>query len=359
MDTSNIRYAQVWEDPSVLRRGLRVQPGERVFSVGAAGDNALALLLDDPAEVVAVDMSPAQIALFELKLAALRRLDHGALLEFFGVRDGRDRGETWAELRPGVSGPSRAFFDERPDEIATGLLHAGKFERYFAIFRRTMLPLVQSRRTVREYLASPGLEEQRGIFQRRWDNRRWRALFRVFFGKLLLGKLGRDPALFEHIEEGAVGDRLLARVSRAFEKVPVKDNFFVEYILTGRYSGRHGLPPWLEAKNHATLRARLDRLKIIEGRVESVLDDARGFDAFNLSDIFEWMSPADTEKAYARVLGAARPGARLVSWNLLANRERPLSMASRIEVDRERSRALSREDRAFFYDRAVVEEVRA
>ena len=61
-DFSAIRYAQVWEDADVLLAGLDVQPGDTCVSIASAGDNALALLTKDPARVIALDLSPAQIA---------------------------------------------------------------------------------------------------------------------------------------------------------------------------------------------------------------------------------------------------------------------------------------------------------
>ena len=73
MDFSDIRYGQVWEDADVLLDGLDVQPGGTYLSVASAGDNALALLVRNPAHVIAVDLSPAQLACLELRVAAFRR----------------------------------------------------------------------------------------------------------------------------------------------------------------------------------------------------------------------------------------------------------------------------------------------
>jgi len=68
-----VRYANVWEDAWILREALRPAPGRRMLSIASAGDNAFALLAAG-AEVVAADLSPAQIALVDLKRAAIRRL---------------------------------------------------------------------------------------------------------------------------------------------------------------------------------------------------------------------------------------------------------------------------------------------
>src|SRR5206468_12454551 len=96
-----IRYASVWEDAEVLCEALQpVARNGRLLSIASAGDNALALLTLDPAEVVAVDLSAAQLACTELKLAAFRALDDSELLEFLGFPPGVEaephRGETVA-----------------------------------------------------------------------------------------------------------------------------------------------------------------------------------------------------------------------------------------------------------------------
>src|SRR5919108_4117942 len=85
-DFTDIRYAQVWEDTDVLREGLAVKPGHVCLSIASAGDNALALLIDDPARVIAVDLSPAQLACLELRVAGFKVLSHAELLELIGSR---------------------------------------------------------------------------------------------------------------------------------------------------------------------------------------------------------------------------------------------------------------------------------
>src|SRR5688572_30539124 len=90
-DFSGIRYAQCWEDADVLVEGLDVQPGDACLSIASAGDNTLALLTRRPARVVALDLSPAQLACLELRVAAYRTLEHVELLELIGSRPSRRR----------------------------------------------------------------------------------------------------------------------------------------------------------------------------------------------------------------------------------------------------------------------------
>ena len=77
-----IRYSQVWEDQQVLCEGLAIGPEDDVLSIASAGCNVLALLLAGARSVTAIDMSPAQIALLELKLAGIRLLSHDIFVGF-------------------------------------------------------------------------------------------------------------------------------------------------------------------------------------------------------------------------------------------------------------------------------------
>jgi S-adenosylmethionine:diacylglycerol 3-amino-3-carboxypropyl transferase len=85
-DFGGIRYAQCWEDADILLEALDIQPGAVCLSIASAGDNTLALLSKGPARVIALDLSRAQLACLELRVAAYRALDHAGLLELIGSR---------------------------------------------------------------------------------------------------------------------------------------------------------------------------------------------------------------------------------------------------------------------------------
>src|SRR6478609_9109411 len=128
-----VRYANVWEDAEVLRSALLPAPGRRLLSIASAGDNAFALLAAG-AEVVAADLSPAQLALVELKRAAIRRLGYEETLAFLGVRTGgEDRRSVYERLERDLPASARDFFRERLDEVAGGVIHHGRFEGYFRL----------------------------------------------------------------------------------------------------------------------------------------------------------------------------------------------------------------------------------
>src|SRR5580658_6289856 len=112
----NLIYNQCWEDPSVDHRALNITAQDRIAMITSAGCNAFDYLLHMPEQIDCVDMNPHQTALVDLKLAALRWLDHCDFFAMFG--EGRlpnHRAMYRDILRPRISVSSRVVWDRRID----------------------------------------------------------------------------------------------------------------------------------------------------------------------------------------------------------------------------------------------------
>lgn len=351
----DIRYAQLWEDADVLLPALGAKPGATLVSICSAGDNALAMLTLDPAKVVVLDLSPAQIRCLALRLAAIRRLDHDAFLELMGSRPSPRRAALFGEVLASLDDEARRFWAPRAPEVAAhGLGGIGKFERYFRLFRTYVLPLVHGRATVAAVLQSRPRPERARFLDERWNSWRWRLLLKLFFSRSAMGALGRDPAFFDHVE-GSVADHVARRIVHAAVELDPAENPFLHWILTGT----HGLAlplPW-RAEHYPVIRARLDRIEVHQVPVERYLAGAAKADGFNLSDIFEYMDEASFTAVYGAIVAAANPGARLVYWNMMVPRRRPQAFADRVRQVAEAEQAGKIADKAFFYSDFVVEEI--
>ena len=349
-----VRYANVWEDADVLRAALAPAPEKRFLSIASAGDNAFVLLAAG-AEVVAADLSPAQLALVELKRAAIRHLGHKETLAFLGARPSGDRRPVYERLERDLTPRARDFWRERLDEVVAGVIHHGKFEDYFRLFRERILPLVHRRRTVLGLLDERDEAGRRKFYREEWDNLRWRLLFRVFFSRFAMGRLGRDPEFFRYVE-GSVAERILGRAEYALTVLPTHANPYLEYILRGDFKA--SLPLYLRPEVFAALKRNLDRLTLFEGTIEKAAEAHRGegFDGFNLSDIFEYLDPGASAAIYGRLLEAARPGARFAYWNMLVPRRLGETYPDRVRALDDEAKALFARDLAFFYSAFVLEE---
>ena len=354
-DFSQIRYAQCWEDADVLLEALAPAPGKRCLSVASAGDNSLALLASGPERVLAIDLSPAQLACLELRVAAYRALQHPDLVGLIGSIPCAHRRRLYDACRNHLSAECRVFWDERRALIDNGMGALGKFERYFATFRSRILPLVHSEARVRDLFTPRSRDERLAFYEDCWNNLRWRQLFRIFFSRRVMGALGRDPEFFRYVQ-GSVADRILARARYAMTELAPDENPYLHWIMLGSHS--RALPFALREENFESIRRHLDVLEWRCCQLEEALDGSEKFDCFNLSDVFEYMSPEACEQLLRQIVTASRPAARLAYWNMLAPRSRPQSMAALLDPLTDLSAALFRNDKAFFYSAFVVEQVR-
>ena len=355
VDWNLIRYANCWEDADLLGAALAPAPGKRILSIASGGDNSFALLAGG-AEVVAADLNPAQLACVDLKAAAIRRLDHASFLAFLGIRASTGRWNVYQSLRDLLSPEARACWDTRRAALEAGLVHAGKFERYFQLFRRRLLPLVHRRSTVAGMLRERDMAGRRDFYARTWNNWRWRLLFQIFFSRLVMGRLGRDPEFFRYVE-GNVADRILSRTEHAMTDLPTHDNPYLAYILGGNFGP--ALPPYLQPETYEKVRANIDHLTLFKGTIEQAgrAHGGGGFDGFNLSDIFEYLDPPTCRSVYEALLELARPGARIAYWNMLVPRRVPEQLRHRVRPLDTLASECFRRDRAFFYSAFVIEEV--
>jgi S-adenosylmethionine-diacylglycerol 3-amino-3-carboxypropyl transferase len=348
-----IRYAQVWEDADVLVAALRGPPGRSFLSVCSAGDNALALLVLDPQRVVVRDLAEAQLHCLRIRIAAMQELAWPEFAALLQPAPGGGHRTMMERVLPRLDPAGRAFWETRLDAVAKlGLAGVGRFEHYFAVFRRWVLPLIHTRRTVHDVFMPRAPADRAAFFARRWDTWRWRLATNLFFSRFTMGRLGRDPSFFAHAE-GSLPAQVRRKVRDAAVALDPSANPYMQWILLGRNRG--ALPLAWREEHYETIRSRTDRIEIGCGRIDQATPG--GFDGFNLSDVFEYMAADEFAATYGRLLQLAEPRARLVYWNMMAPRRLPARYAGVVRRDHEAEARLKAADKAFFYADLVIEDV--
>lgn len=337
----DIGYASCWEDPAVLRQALRVQRGDRVLSIASGGCNALALLLDDPAEVVAVDFNPHQLRLIRLKLAAIQCLNYEQLLAFIGVTVCSNRLALYQVLRSELDVADRAHWDNQPQRFKTGLYRWGRTDRYLMRFG-SLVRLLKGRAATEAWFDLDAISAQATYYEQIWNTRGWRWCFEVFFHRAIMSR-AKDRSHFAFVDTENFGRAILQRVRHQFVELAMSENYFLSLILLGRYPGV--LPPYLSEAGHAIVQARTSRVILVEGTLDSVLQDypIGYFQAFNLSNLHDWVDEAQRIESLKQLKSRAADGARLCYWNTLMSR--PLPKVAGLTGDRALAERLRAQDR--------------
>lgn len=351
-------FAKVREDPAVEIQLLQPERAGRLVIVGSGGCTALSLLGLGACEVVAVDSNRTQGHLIELKAAAVAALGAASAAAFLGghAATGEQR-LSWFlhEVSPTLGPSARAFWQGRTDWVARGVLQAGVTERFISAIRWLVRVCVQSRRSIPQLLGATSLAEQREVYDRAWNNRRWRALFHVLLNRFVMRKT-LDDRLFLRSDLRSVAGYFLSQFEHGLCQVPVGTNYFLHHMLTGCYplGNAAALPPYLATSpDPAALR---ERLLLVDGSMTQFLktcaaDTVRGF---GLSNICEWLKDAELSELLTEVARVAKNGARVVFRNFLGWTDIPDSFQGVFREERPDNARLMQHERSLMQRRVLV-----
>ena len=350
-----IRYARVWEDHRLVEEGLAIGAEDHVLSIGSAGCNVLNVLLREPRAVTAVDVSPAQIALVRLKLAAIAQLAHRDFLALLGHVTA-DRAAIYERLD--LDETTRAFWDARPDAIAAGVANAGRLERYFAGFAEQARALSPPG-AIDRLLDLDDVAAQRALFAE-IATPAFEAAFRAKYNQETMASEGRDPSQLVFVREADVAGFFWERLRWVTSALPARGNFYLASFFGG-YRALDRVPPYLLRESYERLRALLPRVTVFEGDLDAALASRpRGaFTKACLSDVFEYMSDEAAAKLFSTLADRIRPNGRICYWNLLVPRASPDSLRDALTPLSDLSRTLWQNDRSWFYRAFHVEQIRS
>jgi S-adenosylmethionine-diacylglycerol 3-amino-3-carboxypropyl transferase len=319
-------YPQIWEDPVIDMEALAITPESHVVTIASGGCNAFSYLTANPARITAVDLNPAHIALNKLKQqAALRLPDYPAFRAFFADADRPENIQAYQRyLRPHLDEASRAYWDSRDwsgrrriSGFATGFYKRGLLGKLigFVHFLGKLYGI-----DPREILEARSIEEQRAIYETR---------YLPFFDKKFLRWLVDQPAalfgfgippaqydLLKVDDRRGIAGALESRLRKLACDFDIRDNFYA-WQAFGRGYGKHAdapLPPYLQAANHADVRARADRVEIRHTNYADYLESmpAQSLDRYILLDAQDWMTDAQLTRIWSEITRTARPGARVL-----------------------------------------------
>lgn len=354
----SIIYAQCWEDVSLDREAFNINKNDVVFTITSGGCNALAFLPDDPEKVIALDLNEKQNFLLELKMAAFKCLTYSELLEFVGVRESDNRNHLYKIIKNNLSPDALHYWNNNLNLIRKGIIHAGRYENYLKLLR-IVFQFILGKELINKMFSVEDAVERLQLYETKWNNYKWKIFIRVFLSRRLMTFLF-DKAFFRYIKyDFSFGLNFEKKVKYAISMPDIKANFFLSYILLGRYYSEDYLPYYLRKENFEVIRQRLDRIEIITqscGDYFSSIEDST-ISKFNFTNIFEWMSDMEFEKLLKETVRVARNHSIITYRNLLVQRIHPGTLDENIKTLKEISECLHAKDFSFIYDRYIVEEI--
>jgi len=359
---SNLIYNTAWEDPRLDRQLMKLDANSRVVMITSAGCNALDYLLDNPAEIHAVDMNYRQNALLELKQALIRQGNFEELFEMFGFGSHAEYAFVYDRVRKTLSEPAQKFWDKRisffnPTSLKKSFYYHGTSGIAAYVMGNALFKL---RPNVKNFatclLDARSLEEQRDAYEL-FEREIWGPfsnwLLRQPTLMTLLGVPRPQIKLIQDSYPGGLTDYVKDKLRHVFTELPISDNYFWRVYMTGSYT-LGCCPNYLKQENQPALQSRVDRLKSYTTTLSGFLREYPGqYTHFVLLDHQDWLAAHDTEALrdeWELILANSAPGAKILMRSAGVNLDFvPDSIRSRVRFFPERTEALHQLDRVGTY----------
>lgn len=323
---SGLVYPQIWEDPEVDMDAMDLMEGHRVVTIASGGCNVLAYLTRSPAQIDAVDLNTAHIALNKLKLAAVRHLPAQAdLFRFFGEAGTTTNSAAYDRfLAPNLDVTTRRYWEKRS---LRGRRRVETFDRNFYQTGLLGLFIAAGHRAAKFYGVDPsrildtwGVEGQRAFFEKELAPIFERRLLKLLLSrKSSLFGLGIPPAQYDSLitsGDGTMASVLKARLEKLACDFPLKDNYFAWQAFARRYpeQSQGALPLYLDKEHYAALKANVGRVSVHHVNFTELLANkpAASVDRYVLLDAQDWMSDAQLNALWTGITRTAAPGARVI-----------------------------------------------
>ena len=314
------------------------------------------MLSKNPNLIYAIDLNQNQIMCTDFKIICYKYLEYDECMKLIGVFDCDNRVEIYNKIKDNLSENTRQYLDNNLEIVMKGIIHTGKFENYFHIFGKKILPLVHRKKIRNELLESKGKEQRIEFYNKKWNNLSWKLLFRLFFSKTVMGKLGRDKAFFRYVKVN-VAEHILERTKYAFTELDTSQNPYLYYIFNGKYNDI--LPHAYRRENFEKIKNNIDKVVLLSESIETFIDrdEVDYISKYNLSDIFEYMSDEQMREIIEKIFTISKSGTKIAYWNMLADKQAS-KYFNNLEYKEKKSEELLKKDKAFFYSKFIIEEIK-
>ncbi|MFT3808936.1 MAG: BtaA family protein [Micropepsaceae bacterium] len=322
-------YNQIWEDPDVDIRAMRIGPETRIITIASGGCNILNYLAVDPKSITAVDLNPNHLALTRLKIAAVRHApDYESFFRMFAIGDSSANIDMYrAKIEPHLDEETRKYWNGRMGTLRLrkrismfkrGFYRFSLLGKFIGMMR--WMSWLYGLDTTR-ILKAKTQDEQREIFERDWAR-----VFKSWFVRWVANRptvyymLGIPPQQFDELAGSAEGGQTAAMLRGRIEKMacdfPITHNYFAWQAFSRHYDTekRDAVPDYLKADTFALLRDRTHKIDVNHVIMTDFLaaKPENSFDRFVLLDAQDWMNEQQITELWREITRVAGPDGRVI-----------------------------------------------
>lgn len=357
-------YPQIWEDPVVDLKALNLKPTDHLITIASGGCNALSYLTVNPKKITAVDLNHAHVALVNLKIEAVKRLDYKEFYKFFGEAKSIKNLRIYHQvLAPHLNQETRRYWEggikgfERIKMFQKGFYKYGLLGKLIGLIH---ISAKLYRVRLDELLHQPTIEAQG-----KWFDENVAKIFDSRLAKKIMGSplalynLGIPPSQYASL----CGDRpqsmaqVLKERARKLATVDNINNNYFAYQAYGRgydHTNPSNKPLYLQEQYFDLIHKNIDSLSIEQNNVLDALKrmPAKSVDAVVLLDAQDWMSADEISTLWTEITRTANPAARIIFRT--ASPQSPIEAAIGVDLNRRWKRNHIQSDQLIHEDRSAI-----
>jgi S-adenosylmethionine-diacylglycerol 3-amino-3-carboxypropyl transferase len=357
-------YPQIWEDPVVDLKALKLQPTDHLITIASGGCNALSYLTASPKKITAVDLNHAHVALVNLKMEGIRRLEYKEFYKFFGEAKSINNPRLYRDvLAQHLNPATRDYWEggmkgfERIRMFEKGFYKYGLLGKLIGFIH---ISAKLYRVKLDELLKQPTVEAQAQWFDENvakiFDSR---LVKKIMASPLALYNLGIPPSQHASLCEDRPETmaQVLKERARKLATIDNINNNYFAWQAYGRSYDHHNptnKPLYLQEQHFELVRNNIDRLSIEQNNVLDALKrmPANSVDAVVLLDAQDWMTPEEICTLWTEITRTANPGARIIFRT--AGTSSPIEGALTADLNRLWKRNHATSDQLIHEDRSAI-----
>jgi S-adenosylmethionine-diacylglycerol 3-amino-3-carboxypropyl transferase len=357
-------YPQIWEDPVVDLKALNLQPTDHLITISSGGCNALSYLTVSPKKITAVDLNHTHVALVNLKIEAVKRLEYKDFYKFFGEAKSINNPRIYRQvLSPYLDQATRNYWEggikgfERIRMFEKGFYKFGLLGKLIGMIH---LSAKLYRVKLDEILKQPSVEAQGKWFDENvakiFDSR---LVKKIMGSPFALYNLGIPPSQHSSLCEDRPSNmaQVLKERARKLATVDSINNNYFAYQAYGRgydHTNPTNKPLYLQEHYFDLIRKNIDHLSIEQNNVLDALKrmPANSVDAVVLLDAQDWMSPEEISTLWTEITRTANPAARIIFRT--AGAQSPIEAAIGEDLNRRWKRNHTKSDQLIHEDRSAI-----
>jgi S-adenosylmethionine:diacylglycerol 3-amino-3-carboxypropyl transferase len=281
------------DDPAIELHALDLKPDDRLLCIASAGELPLSILAKGPLLIDAVDISLAQLQLSKLKLAAVLALDIEEAARFLGYIscDKEQRLRQFGMVREYLSESERNFWEDHLFVFTKGPIHYGRYEQYFARFRRLALFLLGGHEKLYGLFECESREAQEEYFDKFLESGLLEKLFKIMFHPTLYKRRGISEQGLIHEGQGDIARVFFKQFRNFCTQTLARENYLLQFLFLGNVIYYEALPGFLQESSMIVIRLRHNNIHYHHLSYSDVIrvSPEGTYNKFALSNVGDWL----------------------------------------------------------------------